>query len=213
MSYALLRFVALKILHINDIFIKEVTGLENIPNDDGAILAMNHMSYLDTVLMTLLIAEKCNRKLRNLGKTELFRTAIGRWFHNTVGTIPINRDATGEIALKNALDLLKKKELIGIYPEGGRSRDGKLRQGKTGMVRLALWSKKKIIPVGIRGTYELWPHQKKIPTFKKIVTIHIGRPLRLEAYYKKPITKTLLRTLTDKVMKEIGKLANLEYPY
>lgn len=210
MLYEILKFTLTKLCKL---FIKEVNGLENTPSNEGLIFAINHVSYLDTLFISVVIAEKFNKKLHNLGKAELFESYFGNLFHKTVGTIPIKRDSTGSVALNIAVEFLKKNGMIAIYPEGARSRDGNLKKGKTGVARLALSSKKKVIPVGIKGTYEIWPAHRKIPKFKKIAIINIGKPMDLSDYYDKEITKRLLREITDKIMNEIGKLTGQKYGY
>jgi len=154
MLYSLFKHA---LVPLSKLFINEVNGLQNIPKEEGVIFAINHVSYLDTVLMTTVIADKFHRKLHNLGKTELFESVLGNIFHKAIETIPIKRDSSGEDALKEAIHYLHKGKFISIYPEGGRSRDGQLRRAKTGVARLALRSKKKVIPVGISGTFEIWP--------------------------------------------------------
>lgn len=192
------------------IFIKEVKGLDNIPKK-GSIVASNHTSYLDPPLIGSYIAIKCKIKVHYLGKEELFKSFIGKILHNSVETIPIDTTGRHKSWLRGALKYIKKDEIIAIFPEGGRSRNGKIQRGKTGAVRLALAAKSPVVPVGIMGTYELWPVHKKLFKIKKIAKVNIGKPIYFDRYYKRKITKKLLRQLTDKLMRDIAKLSGQRY--
>ncbi|MDP6648233.1 MAG: lysophospholipid acyltransferase family protein [Candidatus Woesearchaeota archaeon] len=188
------------------IVIKEVKGLDNIPKN-GCIVASNHTSYLDPPLLGSYIATKLRIKVHYLGKEELFKSFIGKILHKSVETIPIDTTGKHKSWLSGASKYIKKKEIIGIFPEGGRSRDGKLQRGKTGVVRLALTTKSPVVPMGIKGTYELWPVHKKLFKIKKIVKVNIGKPIYFDRHYKRKITKKLLRKLTKKLMMEIARLS------
>lgn len=192
------------------IFIKEVKGLDNIPKK-GCIVASNHTSYLDPPLLGSYIATKLRIKVHYLGKEELFKPFIGRILHNAVETIPIDTTGKHKSWLRCALKYIKKKEIIGIFPEGGRSRNGKIQRGKTGAVRLALAAKAPVVPVGIKGTYQLWPVHKKLFKIKRIVKVNIGKPIYIDRYYKRKITRKLLRKLTKKIMREIARLSGQRY--
>jgi 1-acyl-sn-glycerol-3-phosphate acyltransferase len=148
-----------------------------------------------------------------LGKKELFETWIGKKIHNAVGTIPIDRKGKDKKALEKALDALKKGKIVGIFPEGGRTRTGKLNKGKTGVARLALWAKVPVIPIGIKGSYKIWSAHQKIFKFKKAIYINIGKPMYFNKYYNKKFTKKLLRKITDQIMKEIARLTNQKYNF
>ena len=188
------------------IFIKEVKGLDNIPKK-GCIVASNHTSYLDPPMLGSYIATKLRIKVHYLGKEELFKNFIGKILYKSFETIPIDTTGKHKSWLRCALKYIKKKEIIGIFPEGGRSCDGTIQRGKTGAVRLALAAKSPIVPVGIKGTYRIWPVHKKLFKMKKIAKVNIGKPIYFDRYYKRKITKKLLRQLTDKLMRDIAKLS------
>ena len=191
------------------LFVKEIKGLENLPKG-GYIAAANHASFLDPPLVSSAIADKFNRKVHNLGKTELFKSFIGRKIQEIGGTIPIDRRGRGNTALEEAIEYLKNGKIIGIFPEGGRTKDGKLQRAKTGVARLALAARVPVVPVGIKGTYKLWPIKKKLPIIKKIVKINYGKPIYFDKYYGKQ-SKAIFRKVTTKVMIEIAKLLNQKY--
>ena len=103
-----------------------------------------------------------------------------------------------------ALKYLKNNEPVGIFPEGHRTKDGKLQKARKGVARLAVDSKVPVVPIGIVGSYEIWPKGKKLPTLKKC-SVHIGKPLYFKTHDPDKITK--------KIMQEIAKLTNQEYRY
>lgn len=192
--------------------VKEVRGIENIPKKSGFIIAANHASYFDPIIIPAFFFKKFKRQVHYLGKKELFRPWVMKVFHNQVGTIPINREGD-ENALDKAVQALKQNKIIGIFPEGGRSRDNSLRKGKTGAARLSLWSKKPVIPIGIKGSYEIWPANKKLFKLKKAIILEIGKPMTFEKYYDKKINKTILNVITTKIMQEIARLTGKKYNY
>src|SRR3989338_2096711 len=203
MLYLISRFVAYFFFRF--LFVKEIKGMENIPKS-GCIIASNHVSYLDPPIIGFTVSQKLNKKVHYLAKIELFKPFFSRTVHKLFECIPIDRTSKSTLWIIKAKKYIKKKEIIGIFPEGERSKDNKLGNGKTGVIRLALATKAHIVPVGITGTYELWPINKKFPKIKKIVRINIGKPIYYNGYYEKRITKSLLRRLTDNLMMEIGKL-------
>ncbi|MEA2036549.1 MAG: lysophospholipid acyltransferase family protein [Nanoarchaeota archaeon] len=202
------RFLKL-ILHP---FIGRVNGLENIPKDKGFILAANHDSYIDHLVLATIFINKLNKNVHFLAKKELFDKPLKRLFHNWANAIPIDRQTGGKEALRLAIKTLKQGNIIIIHPEGTRSYDGKLQRGKTGMVRLALAAEVPILPVGLIGTFEILPKWKKIPKLKK-AKINIGKLIYLDKYYGKEKNKKAVRAITTKIMKEIAKLTGERYNF
>jgi len=203
MLYTISRFIGYYLYR--PFFVKEIKGMENIPKE-GCIIASNHVSYLDPPILGFAVSQKLNKKVHYLAKIELFRHFFSRAVHKSLEAIPIDREKKDKSWIKTAKKYIRNGHIVGIFPEGGRSGTGKLQKGKTGAVRLALATKAPIVPVGIKGTYDLWPINKKFPKLKKIVRISIGKPVYYSRYYKKRITKSLLRRLTDDLMSEIDKL-------
>lgn len=203
MLYNISRFVAYCFFRFP--FVKEIRGMENIPKE-GCIIASNHASYLDPPILGFTISQKLNKKVHYLAKIELFRHFFSRAVHKLFEAVPVDRTSKSTLWIKEAKKYLRRDEIIGIFPEGERSKDNKLGKGKTGVIRLALAAKAPVVPVGIKGTYNLLPINKKFPRIKKIVRINIGKPIYYGSHYKKRITKNLLRTLTDNLMLEIKKL-------
>ena len=203
MLYTISRFIGYYLYR--PFFVKEIKGMENIPKE-GCIIASNHVSYLDPPILGFAVSQKLNKKVHYLAKIELFRHFFSRAVHKSLEAIPIDREKKDKSWIKTAKKYIRNGHIVGIFPEGGRPGTGKLQKAKTGAVRLALATKAPIVPVGIKGTYDLWPINKKFPKLKKIVRISIGKPVYYSRYYKKRITKSLLRRLTDDLMSEIDKL-------
>jgi len=197
------------------IWIERVTGLDNLPKDRPFIIAPNHCSYMEHFLIGCVVIPYINKKIHILAKKEHYDDMVQRKWHKTwqryVVQIPIDR-SKGEKALKTAEQQIKKGKVLVIYPEGTRSLDGKIQKGKTGTVRIALAAKVPVVPLGIRGTFEILPKGKNIPKLKK-AKLKFGKPIYFNKYYNKPITKKLLREITDKIMKEIAKLSGQKYKF
>jgi len=191
--------------------IKDINGLDNVPSNRAFLVVANHESYIDPVIIKVIFDKHFGMNVYYLTKKESFNNPFKRLFFESAGTIQIDRQL-GESALEKAVEMAKSGEIIGMFPEGTRSKDGSLQRGKTGAVRIALSAKCLILPVCINNTYEIWPRQKKLPSLRKEVVINIGKPISLVKYYDKLITRELLREITDKdVMPEIARLSNQEY--
>jgi|TARA_Y100000310_G_scaffold80298_1_gene76948 1-acyl-sn-glycerol-3-phosphate acyltransferase len=199
------------------LFLKKINGLKNLPTKGGYIVAANHVSYLDIWVMYVMFLDKAKTYIRFIAKRRLVKDAYFRitkfLFGNEKNKVIILNAKMPEKAFKESTTALKKESIVCIYPEGERSPNGRIQKGKTGMIRLALLAKVPIIPVGLKGTFELMPKGKSMPKIKKNVIISIGKPIYLDYYYNRKMTKKLLRKLTDDVMKNIAKLIGQEYNY
>jgi 1-acyl-sn-glycerol-3-phosphate acyltransferase len=183
-------------------------GLENVPKTGGAILAPNHQSFLDDFLLPLVI----KRRVVMLAKADYWEKWYSRWFFKAAGCIPVRREggsASAE-ALRGGIDALAEGKLVGIFPEGTRSPDGRLFRGKTGVARMALEARVPVIPVAIVGTYEAWSYDRKVPK-PGPVEIRFGKPLAFDRYFETPSDRFVLRSVTDEVMYEIMMLSGQEY--
>src|SRR5438105_3745551 len=125
-------------------------GLENLPADGPVILAANHLSFIDSFFIPLVV----KRKVVFLGKADYFTSARTAWFFKMAGVIPVRREggSASEAAIEAGVRELKNGHVVGIYPEGTRSPDGRLYRGKTGVARMALVAKCPIVPVATFGT-------------------------------------------------------------
>jgi len=201
------KFVA----YINcKIFIKKVEGVDELP-DEGYILAANHSSYMDVWALMIVLYHHKKRYIRFLASKELVKDFYVRFLRSTLENpkskpIFIKRRNNNKEVFKESAKTLKDGNIIGIFPEGGRSPDGKIMRGKSGSIRLAILSKKPIVPFGISGAFDLMPTGKTFPRIQKKVVINIGKPIYYKKYYSKNLTKKMLRGLTDNLMKEISQL-------
>lgn len=200
---------------VTHLWVDEVTGLKNLPRDRAFIIAPNHSSYIEHVIIGSIVLSHRLKRLYFIAKKEHFESLYQQSWHglwdNYVTYIPIDRNQ-GEKALEKTLAYLKKGAVIVIYPEGTRTLTGKIQKGKTGVARLALGAKVPVIPLGIIGTFEILPKGKRIPTLKK-AKLHFGEPMYFDKYYNKKITKKLLRKITNDIMGKIAKLSNQKYNF
>jgi len=187
-------------------------GLENLPKKGPFIISANHSSYMDHFGLGLSIVMVLNRKIHFIAKKEHFESFFQKMWHNYASAIPIDRESSGKDALNFAIKMLKEGAIIGIYPEGTRSLDGRLQRGKTGVAQLALTAKVPVIPVGVMGTFDILPKGKYIPKFKKAV-INIGKPMYFQKYYNKKINKKILRKVTNRIMEKIARLSKQKYSF
>lgn len=188
-------------------------GTENVPEHGGAILASNHLSFSDSIFLPLVL----KRKVVFLGKSEYFsgkgvKGAATRAFMQGVGTIPVHRGGgkASEAALRTGMQVLAGGELLGIYPEGTRSPDGRLYRGKTGVARLAIEAGVPIIPVAMIGTDVAQPVGQKVPS-REDIGVRIGEPIHISAYRGRQEDRDALRELTDHVMEAIRAMSGQEY--
>lgn len=184
-------------------------GLENIPESGGAILCPNHTSVLDSFFVPALLP----RRVTYVGKAEYMDSWKTRRIFPALGMIPIDRDGgdAGERALATAQRVLERGELFGIYPEGTRSRDGRLYRGHTGPARLALRAQVPIIPIGLVGARDVMPPDAKFPKLRLPVTIRFGRPISVDRYLDRADDHLVFRQIIDEVMYEIRELSGQDY--
>jgi len=185
-----------------------ITGVDNIPPEGGVILASNHLSFIDSFAIPLVAP----RKVSFLAKAEYFTGAgplglLRRGFFAGVGAIPVDRDSSraAQESLDLALGVLREGGAFGIYPEGTRSRDGRLYRGRTGVGWLALTAGVPVVPVGLRGTDRIQPVGSSWPRLAK-VSVAFGPPIHPETYAGMPAGRAR-RELTDDVMDAIAILS------
>ncbi|NLS10273.1 1-acyl-sn-glycerol-3-phosphate acyltransferase [Nesterenkonia sp. MY13] len=198
---------------VNTIFRPWVKGLDHIPSEGAAILASNHMSFSDSVFIPVAVP----RQVRFLAKNDYWkgRGVAGvwnRWFFNITGQIPMDRSGgqASQISLAGGLEALSNGDLLGIYPEGTRSPDGRLYRGKLGVAQLALRAQVPVIPMALIGTDKVQPIDKNIPRVRRVGLI-IGEPMTFESYYDNAGDRFAQRAVTDEVMSQIMRLSGQEY--
>jgi 1-acyl-sn-glycerol-3-phosphate acyltransferase len=193
----------------------KVTGREHVPATGGAILAANHLSFADQLFVPAVLP----RKVFYLAKAEYFRApgpvgSLAAALGYAMGQIPIDRSGgrASVAALNAALPVLRAGELVGIFPEGTRSPDGRLYRGRTGVAKLALDAGVPLIPIGIVGTDQVQPIGARVPRLGRPVEIRIGKPLDLSGWQDRELPAgRLRREITDALMAEIRALSGQEY--
>lgn len=185
-----------------------IDGLPNVPVRGPAIVAANHLSFLDSFFIPLVIP----RRVTYLAKAEYWDTWKTRWFFEAVGQIPVRRQDSekAQAALEAGMRVLGAGGLLGIYPEGTRSPDGRLYKGKTGVARMAAEANCPVIPVGLLGTDRVMPKERKLPKFGGAVGVRFGAPMRITAAEASD-DPMALRTFTDALMYEIRQLSGQDY--
>ena len=192
-----------------------VEGLDNVPETGGAIFASNHLSFSDSIFLPLVIP----RRITFLAKADYFtgggmkgRATAG--FMKGVGQVPVDRGGgnASMAALNTGIRILKSGELLGVYPEGTRSPDGRLYRGKSGIARMALEAGVPVLPTAMIGTDIVQPTGQKIPNRGKgVVGVRIGEPLDFSRYEGMESDRFVLRSITDEVMYELMELSGQEY--
>jgi 1-acyl-sn-glycerol-3-phosphate acyltransferase len=186
-----------------------VHGREHVPADGPVILASNHLSFIDSVVIRF----AAPRRVMFLTKAEYFtgrglRGRLMRWFFTAAGSVPVSRGQhrAAQAALDAALEVLAAGTVFGIYPEGTRSLDGRLYRGRTGVAWLALTSGAPVVPVALHGTERLQPVGKRLPRPHR-VTVRFGPPLRFTG---DPGSARARRAVTNEVMHAIADLSGQE---
>jgi 1-acyl-sn-glycerol-3-phosphate acyltransferase len=209
-QYRLSRVVIGPVLHA--LGRPKVTGIENIPATGPAILASNHLSFIDSMYLPLVI----DRPVVFPAKAEYFaaKGPLGRlWaaYLRSTNQLQMDRDGarSAQATLEAALDLLRAGELFGFYPEGTRSPDGRLYRGRSGIGWLALNSEAPVIPVAMLGTRKMLPPGAPLPRPTR-VEIKIGKRMEFGHLAGEPPARAR-RTVADEVMRAIGELSGQEY--
>lgn len=190
-----------------------VTGEENIPRKGAVILASNHLSFIDSVFLPLVI----ERRVTFLAKSDYYTArGIKGWaiknFLKAAGMLPIDRSGgkASEASLLTGLGVLRRGEVLGIYPEGTRSPDGKLYRGRTGVARMVLEGGVPVIPVAMIDTEKVMPIGRRIPKVRRIGVV-IGEPLDFSRFEGMESDRFILRSITDEIMYELSHLSDQEY--
>lgn len=189
-------------------------GRRNLPRRGPVILASNHLSFSDHFFGPLPLP----RKVVFLAKAEYFtgrgiKGLASRAFFSGVGQIPIDRTGgeASEGALRSGLRVLAEGKVLGIYPEGTRSPDGRLYKGRTGVARLALESRAPVVPCAMIGTFDFLPPGSHKVAFGVRPGVIFGKPMEFSAYYGRETDREALRAVTDEIMAEIARLSGQEY--
>jgi len=191
----------------------KVQGLEYVPDSGAVILASNHLAVADSFYLPLVL----RRRITFLAKSEYFtgtglKGKLTKFFYSSTGQVPIDRtDAdSAAAALSTAQRILAEGKLLGMYPEGTRSPDGRLYKGKTGLARVALESGIPVIPVAMIGTDSVNPPGSKMWRFGQ-VTVRIGKPMDFSRFDGMAGNRFIERAVIDEVVYELMQLSGQEY--
>ncbi|MCU1439397.1 MAG: 1-acyl-sn-glycerol-3-phosphate acyltransferase [Rhodoglobus sp.] len=198
---------------LKTVFRPWISGLENIPRTGGVILASNHLSVIDSIFLPLVI----DRRIYFLAKSDYF---VGRTFRGWAiknfllgtGMLPIDRSGgkASEASLNTGLEVLAKGAVLGIYPEGTRSPDGKMYRGRTGVARMVLEAHVPVVPVAMIDTEKVMPIGSKIPKVRRIGIV-FGEPLDFSRFEGMEGDRFILRSITDEIMYELSRISGQEY--
>jgi 1-acyl-sn-glycerol-3-phosphate acyltransferase len=191
-----------------DVDVEGVDHVTNVPAGEGVILAANHRSFMDSIFLAL----ASPGPVAFVAKAEYFEHRVTRWLFSSTGQIPLRRGSPSGAreALAAASEVLEDGGTLGIYPEGTRSRDGKLHRGKLGPARLAAATGAAIVPVGLVGTDKVQLPDERLPHLFRPVAVRFGQPRRLPSGDGR-VGARHLRAATDELMADIAELSGAEY--
>lgn len=212
MFYHLCKYVLLGPL-LRLLFRPRIEGLEHVPEEGAAVVAGNHLSFSDHFLMPTML----KRRITFLAKAEYFtgpglKGRLTAAFFRSVGQIPVDRSGrgAGQAAVEEGVGVLRRGELLGIYPEGTRSHDGRLYKGRVGVAQMVLRTGVPVIPCAMVGTFEIQPPGRRLPRLGR-VTIRFGEPLDFSRFAGMDGERAVLRAVTDEIMHAVMTLSGQEY--
>lgn len=193
--------------------IKNINGTIGLPLENPCIFAINHTVLFDHVIFTSYIKSLLTKKIYFPTKYTYYDFYKQLRYADNLGMVRVDPEAPSK-CLTILLEKIKQGHCIGIFPEGVGHGSKELKRGKSGVARLALMSRTTVVPVGINGheygkRFNNW--MRILMDHRRNITIRIGKPLKLNKYYDKPITYEILREVTDRIMNEIGKLCGKKY--
>ncbi len=210
MLYAAMRFVVAPLARL--IYRPIIEGRDNVPRHGAVIVASNHLSFIDSVVLPIVAP----RPVIFLAKQEYWtgsgiRGALVRAWFTAIGSIPVERGThrAAQASLDAALQVLKDGQAFGIYPEGTRSRDGRLYRGRTGVGWLALTAQVPVVPAAVIGTEQIQPVGARLPRIRRI-TVRFGEPLTFPPPSAGTRAAQARREATDQIMAAIAELSPQE---
>jgi 1-acyl-sn-glycerol-3-phosphate acyltransferase len=198
-SHALAHFVATFALGLR------VYGRHHVPRTGGALIASNHQSYLDPIL----VGVKLPRQLSFIAKSGLFKNRLFAWYISALGAFPIRQGAGDVGAMKESIRRVQEGHVLHIFPEGTRTLTGELDEIQPGIELLVRRAGVPVIPTAIAGAFEAWPPQKKLPKLYGPIVVQYGPALRLEGLKGPAVTALLDRTLRNLLAEARAKRAEL----
>ena len=187
----------------------DVEHPENLPTDGPAIVVANHLSFFDSVLLLFALP----RPVSVLGKAEYTERRVTKWLFCGAGMIPIRRDSPGDLGhvFAHVGEVLGRGEVVGLFPEGTRSRDGMLHRGHSGAAHLALTTGAPIVPLGIIGTDRILPPGARLVRPFRHATLRLGEPINAADAGFTVSTTRARHEVTERFMNEIRQLCQQDY--
>lgn len=183
-----------------------IEGSEHIPSQGGVVLVSNHISGFDTVLLPYtVLATQGLQIIWSPAKAELFRTRLGGCLLASLGVFPVRRGQHDRQAMRQMIAGMRTDKMM-LFPEGTRSRDGRLQEGKRTVGKLIYAARPVVIPAAIVGTEGIIPHLKSLIHGRAPVSVHYGKPVELQHYYALPDTKETSVAIVQAVMSAIASL-------
>jgi 1-acyl-sn-glycerol-3-phosphate acyltransferase len=183
-----------------------IEGSEHIPSQGGVVLASNHISGFDTVLLPYtVLATQGLQIIWSPAKAELFRSRLGGCLLTALGVFPVRRGQHDRLAMRQMIAGMRTHKMM-LFPEGTRSRDGRLQEGKRTVGKLIYAARPVVIPAAIVGTAHIIPHLKSLVRGRAPVSVHYGKPVELQHYYALPDTKETAIAIVQEVMRAIAAL-------
>jgi 1-acyl-sn-glycerol-3-phosphate acyltransferase len=193
----ILRFVGRPLMRVA--FRVRDIGREHVPRCGGAVLAGNHRSYMDPVILWCIAP----RHVHFMAKMELFRGPLG-WVLPRLWAFPVDRSGADRAALAKAAAALSNGELVGIFPEGTRQDSDQLGSARGGAAFVALRSGAPIVPVGIAGTERVWPRGQRLPKLRRVTVVY-GEPIAVDDFPREGTRRDQVDALSERIMERIGE--------
>jgi len=182
-------------------------GATEIPTEGPLIVAANHASNLDAVVLASTLMPRLDRRFQWLGKKELFAWPLVGWIASNGGVHPVDRSTADVEAYRLARRILDEGHVLFAFPEGTRSPDGSLQAARDGVAVLALRTGAPIVPIGIAGSNRVWPRSQRLPHPGGHVTVRVGRPFRLAEVLPADLDRKAAKGVaTDTIMRRIAEL-------
>lgn len=215
MVYPIVKLILFPIYRL---WLRKAEGLDNVPKDKPFIIAANHSSYYDAILLHSIIIPRIDKKIHAMSDSYYWKFFVLRVLFELGENIPIfirkekNAKEKNKMALEKALNYIKKNEIILIFPEGRRSPNGKLQKAYTGIAKLALKAKTPVLPIGIIGADKVLPRGAMLPKLARC-EVKIGKLIYFDKYYDVKTSDKVFEEVTRIIMKQVAKLINQKYNY
>ncbi len=183
-------------------FRSKILGADNIPHDGPALICANHQSFIDPPL----VGSAVKRPIHYMARHDLFTVPVLGWLIARVNAFPVKRSGGGDpAAFKNIFRLLEEKEIVLLFPEGTRSRDGNLQKSLPGAGLIVYQARVPVIPCYVHGSRDVLPRGSSFLHFHQL-TVTFGKPIDFSAYYQREKSKDLYREVSARIMSEIAVL-------